>query len=140
MSNIQNDAGACFKAHFEKITEELPYDKAWENGTGYFDPATKLALEPGKMVKSRSLKGRRIILIGTRFGTVVVFDRYTEQDDGGVYVNNIPCRNNVFKSMIKYSEGAIDGDGMTLLLGEEWSSSAINIGKRIELMAEELAA
>jgi hypothetical protein len=77
------NANEIFSAHFNKIARELPFDSAWNNGTGYFDAlvtADIADLEVGEMAKSYTgdVNRRRIIIMKTVLGNVVVFDRYTD--------------------------------------------------------------
>ena len=105
-------AGIDFKSRFNAIQTFIPFKPEWHNGTGYFDALTRYPLQPGDIAKMRDENGRRIILMGTRFGTVVVFDRYKDQTDGGVYVVN-HNGNPLFKLI--FGSGAITGDTMAQL-------------------------
>ena len=87
MTTASNLPGKIFQRIFQQIQNEIPFDPSWANGTGYLDGAVSHTLPPGKMAKTIDNYDRRVILIGTRFGTVVVFDRYQGQTDGGVYVS-----------------------------------------------------
>lgn len=128
-------SGKVFKAAFESITVELPFDAKWSNGTGYFDGAVDLPLEPGKLAKSRDPYGRRLIFVGTRFGVVVVFDRFSKQDDGGVYVTNSPLGKGdaVFDLVISHT--SVGEYEMSSILGA-WGHEDYNLGARIELAAK----
>lgn len=66
-----------FVNKFNNITTEIPFDVEWENGTGYFDYATKYPLPAGELGKSVDQHGRRIIMVGTPVGTIVFFERYS---------------------------------------------------------------
>lgn len=67
-----------FKSVLEKIAFEVPFETEWKNGTGYFDHAVDCYVPEGRVVKSLCpTTKRRIILVGTVLGTVVVFERYT---------------------------------------------------------------
>jgi hypothetical protein len=61
-----------------KVLPEIPYDKLWENGTGYFDNLAKRKVE--KVCKSSDRYGRSLMLIPTDIGTLVVFRRFTNSD------------------------------------------------------------
>lgn len=72
----------------------IEYNTQWENGTGYLDNAVNSwdhspRLEPGDCVKSQSTKGRRIIIVGTPIGNVVIFERYTDPECA-IVVANMP--------------------------------------------------
>ena len=82
-----------------KNGKEVPFRIEWANGTGYFDGAVKddLGLAPGELAASSATgeDKRRIIFVGTRFGNVVIFERYTPKEDGNeniVVVVNRPSK------------------------------------------------
>lgn len=83
----------------------VPYYWKYSNGTGYFDSAVELVkLDQGEEAVMIDNLGRKCILIGTLFGTVIVFQRHAaansswacnypqELRDFGLYhgVNSIP--------------------------------------------------
>ena len=128
-SKIVNGSGLVFNKAWGEIEKEIPFNDTWKNGTGYFDNAVSMVqLTAGSIAKSTDDKDRRIILIGTRWGTVVVFDRYTGQEEGGVYVTNSP-RNKLLKLII--SGSAVSETEMINLLGP-WGDISQNIGAVIE--------
>lgn len=133
----KNAVGSIFTERYNQVAVEIDFDPKWANGTGYYDYAVEAVdLKPGEMAKSFDAStGRRIILIGTRFGCVVVFDRYSNQDKGGVYVTNEP---NEFVIKQFVPSGSIGEHSMYVLLGS-WGIET-NLGKTIEKMAKELAA
>ena len=138
MTNASKNAvGTTFTERYNQVTKEIEFDPKWCNGTGYYDHAVKaVKLEPGEVAKSFDTgSGRRMIFIGTRFGTVVVFDRYSNQIEGGTYVTNEPS-NFVIKQFVPSS--AVGEHSMYVLLGS-WDIKT-NLGATIEKMAKELAA
>ena len=66
---------------FNEIETQISFDARWANSTGYFNNAVYsdyiLPLSVGQRVKCVDDFGRRMILVGTRFGNVVAFERYT---------------------------------------------------------------
>lgn len=137
MSNAATGAGRIFSQVFEKIENVIEYSRSWENKTGYLDNAASIVnLKPAEMAKSVDHNGRRIILIGTRFGTVVVFDRFIGQTNGGVYVTNAP-RNYIFRALM--SGTAVGEQEMALLLGS-WGIIKENIGYVIEQIAQDFVS
>lgn len=70
----------------------IDYNSNWANGTGYFDHAVKGDNAPivgiGCVVKSITPDDRKIIIIGTRFGNAVLFDRYTPPEQ--IIACNLP--------------------------------------------------
>lgn len=78
-------------------TAAVPYQDGWANTplasspkTGYYDGATTAPVNPGAVVSAYDqTSNRKLLLVGTDFGAVVVFQRYA----GGasdVYVANFP--------------------------------------------------
>ena len=134
MNKESNQAGRVFEQAFCGITNVITFDPTWANGTGYFDGAVKVPMAIGAVAKSNDTAGRRIILIGTRFGTVVVFDRYSGQTDGGVYVHNHRT-NKLLKTTI--GDSNISGSSMENIL--DWFDPAKrNIGHLIEEIYAEI--
>ena len=131
MTTASNLPGKIFQRIFQQIQNEIPFDPSWVNGTGYLDGAVSHPLPPGKMAKTIDNYDRRVILIGTRFGTVVVFDRHQGQTDGGVYVSNRPQSVTIGALM---TGTAIGGGEMACVLGD-WVP---NIGETIEKIYAEM--
>lgn len=76
-SECADFAHKTFISIFNHVEDVIGYDRGWENGTGYLDHAVKVQLPAGKMVKTIDPDdGRRIVMCGTRVGTVVVFERF----------------------------------------------------------------
>ena len=73
---------AYFDAHFNDIKNNIEFSETWCNGTGYFDGAVRqVKLAPGEQAVSVDTHGRKIIFTGTRFGTVVIFERYVRDEN-----------------------------------------------------------
>jgi len=71
-----------FLSLFDKLDIAIPFNPEWKNGTGYFDHAVDCWVMKGNVVKTICpTTARRIILIGTVLGTVVVFERYSPDMD-----------------------------------------------------------
>lgn len=88
----QSAAFPHFVELYDSIDHKLTFDPAWKNGTGYFDPLTRmdLGLKAGEMATSVDEHGRRMIIVGTPLGNVVAFERYVP-GDAGVVVHNAPA-------------------------------------------------
>lgn len=132
-----NGPGRVFNAVFnDPAVVEVPFDAAWSNGTGYFDGAVKATIKglevPGAVGRCRDQKGRRILIVATRFGNTVVFDRYTGQDQSGVYVSNAPS-NPLIQLVV--SGSSVSEDEMNTLFGG-WGILQDNIGYAIEKIAK----
>jgi len=90
-STNNTNENRIFNAIYDSIDTVIPYDVKWNNGTGYFDKAVHVSLAHGTLAKSFTAgqNNRKLILIGTMFGTIVLFERYTDGNNG-VIVSNVP--------------------------------------------------
>ena len=125
-ANIVND---LFTKAFEKA-RKIDFNNKWSNGTGYFDHAVAGEDAPkgvgnGKMLASCTPTGRRILIIGTRLGNAVVFQRYDDRDD--VFVYNIPQE---LKRGFCLFDGRLDELNMIKLVGD--GMAVRNIGDRLD--------
>ena len=120
-----NIVDKIFTEAFEAAAS-IDFNPEWANGTGYYDTAVYEPLEIAEVRKTITDNDRRMLLIGTRFGTVVVFDRYSGPDHR-VFVSNTP-RNVLIDTLVP--SGAIGERAMAIITGG-WSPSD-NIGKLIE--------
>lgn len=129
-----NIPGKIFTGAYRKIEKTIPYQMEWKDDEGYYSGIHRhVRLESAEMVKTEDENGRRIIFIGTRFGTIAVFDRYPDQSEGGVYVTSAPM-NPVLRTMM--SNSVVGAGEMAVLLGS-WYDITRNIGYTIENMALE---
>lgn len=72
---------------------QVPFQKEWKHGS-YMNGACQYSLEPGVVVCSMAPApdNRRMLLIGTRCGTAVIFERYSPRyDEAFVLVSNAPA-------------------------------------------------
>ena len=130
---MSNGPGRIFNTAFNDTDlPECDFDESWCNGTGSFDSAVYFNLQPAEMRKCRDQHGRRIILIGTRFKTIVVFDRFRGQEDDGVYVTNFKT-NDLLGNLL--SGSSVGEQEMVTLMGH-WGLLQNNIGRKIEQIAE----
>lgn len=133
----KNSVGTTFTERYNEVTKEIEFDPKWANGTGYYDHAVKMVkLEPGEVAKSFDAgTGRRLIFIGTRFGTIVAFDRYSNQSENGVYTTNEPDCFTIKQFLLQ--NGSLDDRAIRTLLGY-WDIKN-NLGVVIQKIAEEMA-
>lgn len=83
---------AVFMMLYRRAAMEIDFDPAWANGTGYFDHACSMVeLAAGEMARSQDGHGRKILLIGTNGGTIVIFKRYSDESSLAL-VSNSPKR------------------------------------------------
>lgn len=124
-----NIVNKLFTQAFEKA-RKIDFDGKWSNGTGYFNGAQSGEYAPkgignGKMVASQTPTGRRLLIIGTRIGNAVVFQRYDDRDD--VFVYNIPQE---LKIGFCIFDGRLDELNMIKLVGD--GMAIRNIGDRLD--------
>lgn len=111
--------------------EEIQYCPEWANGTGYYDHAVRGShaphLLPGQLVRAYSTNNRRLLLIGTPIGNVIIFDRYSGGQDN-IFVANMPRE----VEHLLLQSNSISDDGMVRLLGVIPSD---NIGYRLKTLS-----
>ena len=131
-----NASGRIFYSCLQKITETVPFDSTWSNGTGYYDGSTKAPVPVGKWLWSYDPSTNRfIILIGTRFGAVAVFERYSHGGKTPVIVCNVPRKGyTIWQTAGLNSQ--LGERVLTHVLGDpEFPTIAPNIGMTVETLA-----
>lgn len=110
--------------------EAVEFNSRWSNGTGYFDFAVygehAPHVAPGKVVKCMTPGNRRMVIVGTHLGNVVVFDRFAGNEHG-VFVYNTTsaiARTDLIRN------NSLQDDDMFVILGDEFDRE--NIGQRIQ--------
>ena len=119
MANVQ------FEKQFNSIKTTVEFKETWKNGTGYFDNAV-FDKEINEISKSTDAHGRRIIIIPTMVGNVVVFERYK---GGDVIVSNAPRALEAFAYGLELGT-ALSPDALDFYFGSEWGVP--HIGERLE--------
>jgi hypothetical protein len=120
-----------FDEEFNAITNSVLFDTKWNNGTGYLNGAVHadLHLKSGDRAKTIDDFGRKVILIGTDFGNIVVFERHSNQS--GIIVSNMPLE--LKRSGLMPRDGALGMDDLKTLIG--WSGQgrfdSDNIGSKL---------
>ena len=121
-----------FLKHYDQITNEIPFNPLWNNGTGYYDGAVEggncPVLKAGEMAKciSDSPNCRHIIIVGTVLGNVVVFERFT---GGQSEVLTYNCSMSMSSTGLIHSSGALSFCDVSLILGDgDKFQSSNNIG------------
>lgn len=135
---VKTQPGSLFNYHYKRL-EEIPFSEKWLKDHKYYDEVHKeLIVNIGEVKKSFDfVNQKRLIMVGTRFGIVVVYDRHSDQSDDGVYYLNLPhCHNRVFQ--VLFYSPVVSFTQMKLLLGG-WNeqSEEANLGRTIEEMAFE---
>ena len=131
----QKSAYQRFDEIINQVDNCIQFNPDWNNGTGYFDGAFKgeyvPVVEPGQLVKSIDPDGRRIIIVGTRLGNIVVFDRYANWEQNTVFVYQATKE----VRALKYFDGFRLGESDLLLLLGSWGNTEENFGNHIEEVA-----
>jgi|SRR6185312_15902543 len=124
------------------VESTVEYDANWANGTGYLNGAVnaKLPGEIGAVIRCRVTEpnNRRILMVKTTFGNVVVFERYTPGEDAtvkGPITMNIPAV--VGTSEMIGSEGALSFEQLNSIFGFDGYTG--NVGVRLQRFAESVA-
>lgn len=124
-----------FANTFKQITTQVAYCPEWANGTGYFDGIVKadLGLRPGDVAKAVDNDDRRIIIIGTRFGNVALFERYSPSKTTLSFkvVGNYPSALRGFYAGSMGIGTALTDEGLEHLVNKD-SPDKFNIGTMLE--------
>lgn len=135
---IAHNAGELFQAKYDQIKEEVPYNANWANKTGYYDHACEgkhaIELAVGKEVKAfDTATGRKLILIGTDLGPIVIFNRYTDKYDR-IAIHGPYC---LFK-LLDIKEAAVGQSELERLVGSVSVPALFkNVGSRFkDVLAE----
>lgn len=122
-NNQANVNRARFERQFEAIEKTVEYNAKWENGTGYFNHLVtnkdlQTSLNIGELAKCTDPHGRKMIIMQTSLGLLVIFARHV--DDKTSY------RVNADKDLIKEIEGfkeectdsVLSAKGFDIIFGE----------------------
>ncbi len=127
-------AQKTFARNFKDIETTIQFSSDWNNGTGYLDGLVfeELGLEPGDMVKLITPNDRKVIIVGTRFGNCVYFERYSPEfkfvGDNNVETRSPVIVSNVPSKLRRFSpDGSLTENNLNELCG-----SIYNIGTSIE--------
>lgn len=118
-------ANELFNKIFATTDMSFSYDTAWENGTGYFDHAVKqVKLQTGEVARAMTPNDRKILFVGTVYGTCVVFQRYSN-GDRGIITHNMPKE----VSSLFFFEAVLTAADLTSIFDIE---GGMNLGRRLE--------
>jgi hypothetical protein len=130
-----------FLEKFNATKRILPFSTDWKNGDGHFynlvnGKAYSDMLKPGETARSKDDQDRRMILIGTRLGPVVVYQRYPEGMTTLVYDASEAFRSNATVKEVIKSESRLGIDDLFAMLGGLVGSAneKDNIGRALEAM------
>lgn len=93
MQTINKEPMQMLRVIFNSTDGQIVPMEEWNNGTGYLNGAVdgKYApvLKVGQSCSSTLKDGRIAVMVGTMYGNIVVFQRYTNPERGYV-VSNVP--------------------------------------------------
>jgi hypothetical protein len=137
-SNIATAPAANFvsgrTATFARIYDEarkIEFNPNWNNGTGYMDHAVAGLNAPllanGEVIAcvTPSPNDRKLVIVGTPLGNVVVFQRYTDREDIFAWCATMQFR----RAMIPMIPAMPDAEDIEMLLG---SDVVANIGLKMQ--------
>ena len=143
MSERAHNPLDVFNRAFDQITKTIPYDRTWSDGHGYHTPfltATDFYfVHVGDVFRSVTPGGRRLIMIKTVYGMVMVSERYMPGDKRGQHVVVEACSeiHTVFNTY--FEEGGltepVSGINLSIVLGSD-DVLKENIGFVIENISE----
>lgn len=117
-----------FVRDWENCENEMPYNHDWDNGTGYMDGLTtaKLDLPAGAMVRMRTSmpNNRRVLVIVTQMGNVVIFERYSGGEKGVLVMQSTQTVENIVGNT-RPIHNEVD---LARLTGGQWNK---NIGEAL---------
>lgn len=130
-----NECKALFDAAFERTTRSIKFDPAWSNGTGLFDFAVygdKAPIVPaGSMFKSETPSGRRMLLVGTKLGNLIVFERHVDNPKASDAVYCYQTTSNVTQGGWFINQLTLDEFELELAIG---TNKEPHLGRRIEIL------
>jgi hypothetical protein len=112
-----------------RCENKIDFKSEWENGTGYLDGAVHMQLKgaDGTVYASVDDHQRKIILVKTCFGNVVVFQRYKDGAHGAV-VGNVPSELRTWLPTGAWSADALEMNTNT------YQEPSLNIGIRLNVL------
>jgi hypothetical protein len=96
----------AFNETFENAIEIDGDINRYHNGTGYLDGATAIEIPDGEIHRAVDQEGRKVLLFGTILGTIVVFERYTNER---TLVAHVPAGLQEWEVLLNLSSSVADG-------------------------------
>ena len=115
-------SNAIFNAAFDRINYAIEFNSEWKNGTGYLDGA--VTEEITATCKSIDDHGRKVIMIPTGIGNIVLFERFKE-GQYGIIVYNCP---QTVEAILPGLSNKISDEILKDILGSEYEP---DIGERL---------
>lgn len=130
-----NKTALDFLINFSTNVEEITFKPEWANGTGYFDHVVKgehaPSLTAGETKTCVDGFGRRLVLVGTAVGNVVVFQRF-KPGDTGVVTFNAPMS---LEQLLGFN-GSLNTDQVEMITGDQGGYP--NVGRRLDALLKSI--
>lgn len=127
-----NETHRTFLSRFYEIADEFEVVAEDSNGTGYYDGLVLRSLRKpvGSILRAITpgANNRRMLVVVTPVGNVVIFERFTGGDKG-VLVSNVPL---TLRHML--NDGSVKLDMLNVALGGEYGTP--NIGLALSYILE----
>lgn len=123
MKTIKINANLNPSETLRAVAAELPkveFNSDWYNGTGYLDRLCKETLEftDSEFLASETTDGRTVVIVKSPIGNYVLFERYTDGENG-IVVSNEPAGYASFNGFIGFG-GSVSTEMLIKVLGH-WS-------------------
>ncbi len=119
---------------FDKVynnARQIEFNRNWSDGIGHYDFAIQGEHAPkvgnGKVVATKTPGGKRVIIVGTRLGNVIVYEDRVWDNQTAYGVS----RNSAINSTMLVTESATCFEEMLMIIGDG-EICVRNIGERIE--------
>lgn len=131
-----------FEQKFAAITEEVPFNPAWSDGQGGFEPLRHdtyfNSFQLGEQFKTIDPQGRRLIIIATILGPVIIYQRKAKPHSSlGYHANDYFLMAGMLRFSPVKGPGQLAETEVESVLGSLDGSQFPNLGQRAyALMAE----
>lgn len=121
MKTIKINASLNPSQTLRAVAAELPkveFNSDWYNGTGYLDGLCKESLEftDSEFLASETTDGRTVVIVKSPIGNYVLFERFTNGEDG-IVVSNEPAGYASFNGFIGFGR-QVSTELLIKLLGQ----------------------
>ena len=140
LARLQKPVANCYKRElFQKLFNSddvlfAPYKREWNNTTGYFDGIVedKSAITGpiGTVVKFITENRRAALVIKSRWGNLVIFERYSDGENN-TFACNGPTE---LTQLFELTDGGINDLKMSLVFGQGYSAGRDNCVINMEKM------
>lgn len=134
-----NTVSEMFNKAFDQTGTRIAFSTEWKNGTGYLDKLVDadVGLRPGECATTIDDYKRRVLVIGSPVGNIVLFERYTptEEARSSIIVGNFPSEVQDMFGGLGGIGNALTTDGFERL----FRSPTWNIGRDLDTLTRQFA-